>query len=97
MNSGESMDFVFSRGGLTISGWECTVKLKQYPADSALVDRVITPKDGEWPGFLTPAETAALTVGITYFLTAELVNASTGEIDQVDDDVRLSITADWAA
>ena len=91
------MDFVFDRGDETISDWVCTIVLKQYPADTALVSRVIAPDNNKWPGFLTPLETAELTVGVTYFLTGDLVNATTGEQDQAQGDVRLSLEPDWVA
>ncbi len=97
-NKGDVADFTFSRGDESISGWVCTLKVKQFPTDTSLITpRVIAEDNGRWPGFLTTTETAALTVGVTYFLIAVLTETATGEKDTVDNDTRFSITADWGA
>lgn len=90
-----SVPFVFDRGDESIEGWVCTIKVKQFDDDTALISRVITPADGVWSGFLTSTETAALTAGITYRLFGILTNATTDEAEQVE--TRFSLTASWAA
>ena len=97
VNKGDVADFVFSRGNESISGWVCTLKLKRFPADTALVSRVIAEEDGQWPGFLTTTETAALTVGVTYFMMGVLTNATTGEKETVENESRIHIEPEWAA
>lgn len=90
-----SVPFIFDRGDASIEGWVCTIKVKQFDSDTALISRVITPTNGQWFGILTSTETAALTSGITYRLFGILTNVSTGEEEQVE--TRFSLTASWAA
>lgn len=97
VNQGDVADFVFDRDGESISDWVCTLKVKQFPTDTSTVDREIEADNGEWPGFLTKTETAALTVGVTYSMIGVLTNATTGEKDTVENESRIHITADWDA
>lgn len=96
-NKGESVDFVFDRGGESISGFVCTIFVKEFSSDSAIITRVVEPdSDSEsWSGFLTSSETDLLTPGTTYRFMAVLASATTGEQDEIQ--TRLSITATWAA
>jgi hypothetical protein len=95
IGKGDSLPFVFDRNGLDISGWICTLEVKQYPADVAIISRVITPTNGVWEGFLTSTETDTLTAGITYRMVAVLTNATTVEEEQVV--VRFFMRVSWAA
>ena len=90
---GESLEFVFDRGDLSIAGWVCTIFWKKNKADSVVGTRVITPTDGEWSGFLTTTETASLPTGL-YYLTAKLTNATTLEEEQHER--RFNIVDEWA-
>ncbi len=94
VRKGESLAFEFDRDGKTIEGWICTIKVKQFDDDPALISGVVTPEDGKWTGFLTAAQTATLAAGITYRLYAILTNATTDEAEQVE--ARFSLTASWA-
>ncbi len=96
IQQGESLPFLFDRGGGSISGWTCTVELKQLPADVDLLTgsgREISPVDLGFPGFLTNTETGALDVGL-YYLIASLISISTNELEQIP--VRVSVTEKWA-
>jgi len=94
IKKGESLPFVFDRGGATIAGWVCTIKVAKYPDDTPAVDRVIVPTGEEWDGFLTPAETAALAATGLWRLLGVLTNASTGERESVP--VRFNLAEAWA-
>lgn len=99
IRQGESLPFVFDRGGEDITGFVCTITVKQFPADSPSVNRVITPSSTEngelvWSGFLTSTETSALTAGGHYNLNASLVNATNDEEEAVP--VRFQIAVTWA-
>lgn len=76
VRKGRSLPFVFDRGGDSIGGWICTIKVKQYPGDAASIDRVIAPVGLTWPGFLTSTETAALASLGSWTLFAEINNAT---------------------
>lgn len=95
VRKGTSFDFVFDRGGLSLDGWILTINVRQFPSDSAFVSRVIAADGTTWPGFLTPAETTALTSGTTYRLTGVQNNASTGEEQQVVDTIRFNVSDAW--
>jgi hypothetical protein len=90
---GSSIDFVFHRDGLTLSGWTCNIIAKQYVGDVATVDRVITPTGEVWEGFLTSSETSGMATGL-WFLSAILINLTT---DQVEEKVvRFGIAESWS-
>ena len=99
IRQGESLPFVFDRGGESIDGYVCTIFVKQYPADVASITRVIepttNPKTGvsEWSGFLTQTETAALAVGL-WIINAKLVKSSTDEEEAIP--VRFQVVVTWA-
>ncbi len=92
---GASIPFTFDRDGESIEGFICTIKVKQFDSDAALISRVITPTGDEWTGFLTSTETDALAASITYRFFGILTNAATDEEEQVE--TRFSLTASWAA
>jgi len=106
VNSGESLDFSFNIGEEdTTDSFVCTIKTKQFPADSATVDRVVplstdTNKLGQtikaWTGFLTSTEmTTMAAVGTgTWYLIATLVNSVTVENKQIEK--RFSIASTWS-
>jgi len=99
IRQGESLPFVFDRGGEDTTGYVCTIFVKQFPTDVASITRVIPlttdPDTGDaaWSGFLTSTETAALATGL-WIINATLVKASTDEEEAVP--VRFSVTIPWA-
>jgi len=99
IRQGGSLPFVFDRGGEDTTGWVCTITVKQFPADSASISRVIESStdsdtgDSVWSGYLTSTETAALAVG-HWNLNASLVNADNDEEEAVP--VRFQIATTWA-
>jgi hypothetical protein len=97
IQQGESLPFNFDRGDNSISGWVCTIFVKEKPSDSALLTRVVAAEGNSWPGYLTEPETAALpvlTTGAPYYLIAKLTNSSTNEEELVT--VRFKVSQAWA-
>tara|TARA_R110000796_G_scaffold163505_3_gene280444 strand:- start:6544 stop:6858 length:315 start_codon:yes stop_codon:yes gene_type:complete len=97
IRKGESLSFVFDRGGASISGWVCTIEVKTFPSDtSAITARVIAAVDDEWPGFLTSTETAGLNAG-SYRLIGILTNAATNQEEVAQQTTRFQIGESWAS
>jgi len=97
IQKGESVPFVFDRGGESIDGWICTINVKRLNTDSSSITRVIAADGTTWPGFLTSTETDTLTVGgKPYRLVGILTNASTDEEEQVTK-IRFNLTGAWGA
>ena len=96
VKQGESFDFSFTLDDVTasIDGWVCTIFVKVYPDDTPPINRVITPTDNVWSGFLTQTETAALPVGLHY-LSAKLTKASTDEEQHKEN--RFQVSKNWIA
>ena len=92
ITQGESVPFSFDRDGASIVGWVCTITAKQYTEDTAPINRVITPTNDVWSGFLTQSETSGLAIGL-WFLTASLVNTTTDEMEQKT--VRYDVAPGW--
>lgn len=92
IKQGESYDFEFDRDGEDINGWVCTINLKKYPDDTAIIKRVVTPTDDVWSGTLTNQDTKSLNVD-QYMLIANITNATTGE-KEVDID-RFYVAKGW--
>ena len=93
---GESLPFSFDRGDETTDGFICTISVKQRPSDTATISRVVPlDSNGKWSGFLTSAEMTTIgAVGISlWYLTAALVNATTGEKEELPE--RFSISTSW--
>ena len=76
VRKGRSLPFVFDRSGEDISGWICTIEVKQFPGDTPAITRVIEPDGREWPGFLTSTETAALDPIGEWMLIGVITNAA---------------------
>ena len=93
VRKGESLPFTFDRGGESITGWICTMQVREFPGDTASISRVITAVGDTWPGFLTQTETSALGVGL-WRLIGVLAKATTDEEEQVP--LRFNITDSWA-
>ena len=98
IQKGESLPFSFDRGWETTAGSVCTIIVKQFPADSSAISRVIpltTDNDGNsvWSGFLTSTETTALAIIGLWYLTAQLVNSTTGEKEELPR--RFSLSTTW--
>jgi len=92
IRQGGDLSFVFDRDGEDITGFVCTVEVKKFPADTAIISRIIPPVNEEWPGFLTSTETAALAVD-TYWLIAQLKNSTTDEERQIPE--RFQVSKAW--
>ncbi len=91
---GESLPFKFDRGGASIEGWVCVIKVKQFPDDVPIIERTISAdEDRAFSGFLTSTETALLLEGLWY-LTGVLTNASTDELEEIP--VRFKVSKSWA-
>lgn len=83
ITKGESLSFVFDRDGESVTGWVCTIKVLQNVADTPEIDRVIAlDSNGQWSGFLTQTETAALTSTGIYRLIGVLTNATDDKEEQ---------------
>lgn len=93
IKQGESFDFEFDRGTESIDGWVCTIFLKKFPADTTILERVITPVNEKWTGFLTQDETKDLDIS-HYTLIGKLTNATTDEEEQ--DTRRFNVAKVWA-
>lgn len=76
---GDSLPFVFDRDGETIDDWLCTIHVKEFPDDTALITQIVVPVNRTWPGLLTSTQINLLTGGKQYFLIGELVNSVTDE------------------
>lgn len=85
IKQGEDLEFIFDLDGEEITGWICTIQVKIFPSDAALISRVIPPVERAWPGFLTSTETAALAVSTKspYYLTGILTNSTTDQERQI--------------
>jgi len=92
IRQGESLPFKFDRGGASTDGWTCNIQVKEFPASSPIVNRVIPLVDGVWAGFLTQTETSPLAIGL-YYLTALLSNTTTDEEEQVP--LRFNASTAW--
>ena len=99
VRQGESFPFSFKVNADetdTTSGWICTLIVKEFSSDTALINRVIpATTDTTFDGFLTSTETAGLPSDTTYRRIGVLTNAGTDEEQQ--DISRFAITASWAA
>jgi hypothetical protein len=94
IQQGESLPFKFDRGGASIDGWTCQIKVKQKPTDIPTIDRTITAdEDRAFSGFLSRTETLNLIEGLWY-LTGVLVNEGTDEQEEIP--VRFQVTQSWA-
>lgn len=80
IKAGGDIEFVFSRGGLSISGFTCQVQLKQYPDDAPALSFFADPDPNNitWSGIITTAQTENLAPGL-WLLTAQLRNVTTGQ------------------
>lgn len=95
VQEGESLPFKFDRGGASIEGWTCQIKVKQKPSDLPDIDRNI-PADNDdraWSDFLTKTETLNLKTGLWY-ITGVLSNLGTQEQEEIP--VRFQVTKSWA-
>jgi len=92
---GESVNFKFDRDGDSITGYICTITLKQFAEDTTELTRIIAPDTTteSFSDFLTSTETASLALG-TWWLTGTLVNATTDEQEQIP--IRINFTKKWA-
>lgn len=96
IRQGESLPFQFDRGDESIEDWTCTIEVKQYPSDTAVISRVITPTGSVWEGFLTSTETNTLTTSTQYRIVGVLTNSTTDEEEQITYGVRFFVTESWA-
>lgn len=91
---GESLPFIFDRSGESISGFVCTITVKQFPKDIPSISRVIPPDiiRNEWTGFLTETETSALDTGL-WILNALLVSVTTDQEETIPLRFHVSVKA----
>lgn len=94
VRKGENLPFEFDRADESIDGWVCTVEVKKFTSDTALISRVISPTGQAWISFLSSTDTTALAIGL-YRLIAVLTNASTDEEEQIA--LRFNVTESWAS
>ncbi len=98
IQQGVSLPFCFDLDGESITDWICTIIVKQYPTETALIERVVEPDSASntWPGFLTAAETETLGESSTspFTLAGILTNSTTGEAEQVP--IRFNVAPSWA-
>lgn len=97
IKDGGDIEFLFTRGGLSTEGFTCRVQMKQYPGDTPAVSFLADadPNGLSWSGIITSAETDGLALGL-WFLTAELVNATTGQQRQITGaPTRVEIGQSW--
>lgn len=95
VKKGESLPFVFDRDGESVSGWICTIYVKQFKADTAAITRVIAlDADDQWSGYLTATETESLTAPTLYRIIAKLTHADNVEEEQVP--IRFQLNEAWA-
>lgn len=93
IDAGRSIDFRFRLEDIRSriddqtnnpANWTCQINVKQFTHSANELTRTI-PLDEyeEWTGFLTPAETAALTGRGIYRIIAVLTSGTTGEVEQI--------------
>ena len=95
IKKGEDFEFTFDLDGDDISGWICTIFLRQFPKSlDLIIPRVIPPIGNEWQGLLTSTETAALEVSSIspYYLIGLLTNASTDQQREIQKRVHVQPT-----
>ena len=92
VQQGESYEHTFDLDGDSVSGWVCTIFVKQFNGDAPDITRIITAVGDAWPVTLTPAETAALALGL-WFLVGVMVNATTGETRE--EPTRIGVAPTW--
>jgi len=92
IKQGESFEESFDLDGDAVSGWVCTINVKQYPDDAPLIKRVISAVDDEWPVLLTQFDTKKLASG-QYLLIGNLTNATTKE--KIQDVKRFYVSKSW--
>ena len=103
INAGETIDFQFDINDLQTriydennnpASWTCTINVKQFPHDTTEISRVIPiDSNNQWTGFLTTAETAALTGRGIYRIIAVLSNSGTSESEQIE--TRFQLNDSW--
>ena len=106
VKKGESLDFSFDRGGESLDGFICTLKVMQFKGDTPIISRVIEISTDEttgnqvWAGFITSTEMDTLdnsTNSNTWWAIGLLTNATTDEEEQISQgSVRFKLGAAWA-
>lgn len=88
---GTNYDFQFALEGEGLSGFTYTLSAKQYPGGAAAISRTVTAGDDNVVDVtLTPAETAAMAVGLWY-----LGIESTDSDETLHSVKRIQITKPW--
>ena len=87
----DDLEFSFDLNGDDITGWICTMVVKESVEGPDLIERVIPPQGNAWPGFLTSTETAPFNLGI-HLLIGTLDNAGTDQNRQINK--RFLVTAE---
>lgn len=88
---GTNYDFSFALDGQNLSGFAYTLEAKQYPGDTASISRAVTPNSlNVVLVTLTPAETAAMAIGLWY-ITIKSVDTD----ETLQGVKRIQITKPW--
>ena len=75
-----------------INNYACTIDVKQYPDDSALITRSITLNaKSQFEFTLTPTETDALDVGLYH-----IIGTMTKTGKEIEQTIRLTVGKKWA-
>ena len=84
IKAGESLDFIFDRGGQSVEGWLCQLNVLRFPGQTPEISRFIELDDNsQWSGFLTSVETAGLLSRGIYRMVGLLTNSATNEEEQI--------------
>ena len=88
---GTSYTFSFSLSGDQASDFTYRLQAKQYPDDTASINRVVSiGNNGTVTATLTPAETADLDIGLWY-LTIEAIDTD----EEIHASKRIQISRNW--
>ena len=97
IRQGESLPFSFDRSGEPLTGFTCTIFVKQFPDEVAAITRVIPETvdsngNAVWAGFITQTESSVLPLGL-WNITGKLQNISTDEEEAPP--IRFQVTKAW--
>lgn len=85
IRQGDSLNFSFDLGpNVSLQDYTCNIQVKQFPQDTAGINRNIPLTQDAFSGFLTGTETSGLIVG-HHNLIADLVKASSDESKEIDE------------
>jgi len=95
IQKGESLPFKFDRGGASIEGWTCQIKVKQKPTDLPEIERDVPADDDRaFSGFLSKTDTINLPNEGLWYLIGVLTNLSTDEQEEIP--IRFQLSKTWS-